>query len=179
MGLSTTISTAFFALILVTGSAYIISLNIDMMKTTTEPLETYVDTALYQLNEKCVIDSWNNQTLHTLDINITNTGDEGIRVARLGDLDVIISYTSSGESYTDWISYDQERPSSNHWSIVSVYTDGIQGDTINVINISGETYGIWDPGETLEIRIYLTSDVSSFDSLKFTLPHGSTASKAF
>ena len=178
MGLSTTISTAFFALILISGSAYLIALNMDMMKSTSEPLDNFADIAYIQLSEDCQIDSWNNQTLHTLDLNITNTGDLGIRVFQFNDIDVILSCTTSGGIVNTWLTYDQDKPSSNHWSVSSVFTSGETGDTVNPINLSGNIYGIWDPGETIEIRIYISDDVQSFNFLKISLPYGSTTCRA-
>ena len=178
MGLSTTIGTAFFAIILIAGSAYTITLNVEMMKTTTEPLELFVNTAQAKLSESCQIDSWNSQTSHTIKLNITNTGSEGIRLSRFDNIDVLVTYNTSGVIVTEWFTYDQDQPASNHWAVSSVYTNGDPGDTVNPINLSGNVYGIWDSGETIEIRVYVSDDVFDFNYLKFTLPHGSTFSKA-
>lgn len=177
MGLSTTISTAFFTLILITGTAYIVTMNLDLMTATTEPLEDYLVVREQKYRHQCVIDSWDNKTSNSVDLNITNTGEEGVRVSELNELDVILTFTNLSGQVTSWITYDQKKPSSTHWAITQVYTNGVSGDIINPIHLSGDVYGIWDPDETLEIRIRLTSTVLEFEHVKIGMPYGYVANK--
>lgn len=175
MGLSTTISTAFFTLILISGAAYVVTMNIDLMTSTSEPLGEYLEIKEDTYRHECVVDSWNNQTGNSIDLNVTNTGEEGIRITELGELDILVTYTLASGSRTKWLEFDQDVPSSDHWAITQVFTKGGLGDVVNRINLSGDLYGIWDPDETLEIRIFVSSGVLSFDHVKIGMPFGSVS----
>lgn len=172
MGLSNTVSAAFFTLILITGASYLISLNIDLMKTTSEPLEEYMHTEQTRLGQNCEINSWRELSSHSVILNVTNTGSESIRIQDFSDLDVIVSYSDAQSEHVKWLSFDTSSPSTNHWTVLQVYTNGKPGDVLNPLNLSGEPYGLWDPDETIEIQVYIEVNVQSFNYIKLVLPYG-------
>lgn len=172
MGLSNTVSTAFFTMILITGAAYLITLNIDLMKTTSEPLNEYLNNEQIKLGQDCEIDSWQVISSHTVQLNVTNTGSESIRIQDFSDIDLIVSYSNPQGDYVRWLSFDFTNPSTNYWTVHQVYTNGKTGDILNPISLNGEIYGLWDPGETIEILVYIKVNVQSFNYLKLVLPYG-------
>ncbi len=74
MGLSSTVSAAFFTILLLTGTAYVVTLNINMMKNTVEPIEEYMAREHNRLGEACTIDSWSISSPNEAVVYITNTG---------------------------------------------------------------------------------------------------------
>jgi len=172
LGLSGIVSAAFITIILLSGAAYVVTMNINMMKDTIEPLEEYMVRERFRLGESCTIDSWVNSSLYGVDINITNVGENGIRLSKFSEIDVILTYNTSSGIVVDWIPFDQDGVPSSFWKMMDVFTDGQQGDYVNPLNFSGDLYGIWDPGETIEIRIITADIATSYKYLKITLPYG-------
>ncbi len=172
MGLSNTVSTAFFTMIMITGAAYLITLNIDLMKTTGEPLTDYLNNEHIKLGQNCEIDSWRVVLNHTVLLNVTNTGSESIRIHDFSEIDLIVSYETPLGDIVRWLNFDLSSPLTNYWTINQVYTNGKPGDNLNPISLTGDIYGLWDPGETIEIKIYIQVNVLSFNYLKLVLPYG-------
>ena len=59
-----------------------------------------------------------------------------------------------------------------YWLVDDVYTNGEQGDHVNPINLSGDVYGIWDPGETIKILVYTENVVTGYKYIQFAMPFG-------
>ena len=172
MGLSGVVSAAFVSIILLSGAAYVVTMNIDMMRTTIEPFEEYMARESFRLGESCTIDSWNIRSIYEVEIYITNTGENGIRLRDFDEIDLILTYNTSSGIVVDWIPFDQDGSSPSHWKVTDVYTNGQQGDFVNPINLTGDLYGIWDPGETLEILVYTENVVTGYKYVKVSLPYG-------
>ncbi len=172
MGLSGIVSAAFISIILLSGAAYVVTMNLDMMKDTVEPLEEYMVRERARLGEACTVDSWNIWSIYEVYIYITNTGENGVRLSDFDELDLILTYNTSSGIVVDWIPYDQDGSPPSYWLVDDVYTNGEQGDHVNPINLSGDVYGIWDPGETIKILVYTENAVTGYKYIQFALPFG-------
>lgn len=177
MGLSTTVSAAFLTIILITGASYVVALNVNMMRTSTEPLDEYMSAEYDKTRESCEIDSLSNKTSQSILLNLTNDGSRGILLSDFNKLDVIIIYDVEEIQKTQWLPFCHDGTTSNSWNVTRVFTNGEPGDYINPINLSKE-YGIWDPGETIEIKIKISEVTNNFVYFKIVFPKGNVFSSS-
>jgi len=87
-------------------------------------------------------------------INITNTGDISIPVSKLDMIDIITTYVSNGQIITERAVY--KATTGCRWTPLYLYTGNIPYEIINPVNQDFSS-GLWDPGETLEIRLTLSN----------------------
>ena len=101
---------------------------------------------------------------------VKNTGSVSIRVRDFWAIDIIYLYTDpAGEKIVVWLKHDQEPPyDPDTWHLC-----GVEGDVVNPIDIAAGT-GIWDPGEVIEVELYLSRPVDPAKpwALVFVLPNG-------
>jgi archaellum component FlaF (FlaF/FlaG flagellin family) len=174
MGLSSSVSAAFITLLILTGSAYLVSINLDLMRTTTEPFAEYMEAEYARVEEDCTIDSWLNTSSTSLKVNITNSGETGILVRDFDTIDIIIAYRAASGDKVIWLPYDQDGGVSRFWNISGVYTNDDEGDYLNPISLSGDVHGIWDSGESIEITCVYEDSVIEYYYFKVILPYGKT-----
>ncbi len=113
------------------------------------------------------------QDPETCFVNVTMGGSKGVPVSKLEMAEVFIVYRSSGSI----LSMRLDRGSG--WSAVRVFVGSSAGDLINPIDLAKGT-GVWDPGETLELKLQLPSplDGNEWCFLMF-LPDGGECSWTF
>ena len=174
MGLSSSVSAAFITLLILTGSAYLVSINLDLMRSTTEPLSEYMETEYTRVAEDCTLDSWVNTSSNSLEVNITNTGETSILVRDLDTIDIILAYRTASGDKVLWLPYDQDGSISSFWNVSGVYTNGNVGDYLNPIRLMGDIHGIWDSGESIEITCVYEDSAIEYYYIKIVLPYGKT-----
>ena len=174
MGLSSSVSAAFITLLILTGSAYVVSINLDLMRSTTEPLAEYMESEYTRVEEDCTLDSWVNTGSNSLKVNITNIGETGILVRDFDTIDIIIAYRTASGDKVVWLPYDQGGVASSFWNVSGVYTNGDVGDYLNPISLSGNIHGIWDSGESIEITCVYEESAIEYYYIKIVLPYGKT-----
>jgi len=173
LGFSTTLAVIFGMIILFSGLATAITINFLMITT---QLEAFKEE--YKLNEErsgedLRIDRVQaNTTLGLLLLNVTNIGEQGIPIRDFSYIDIIVFYRSAGLNQTVWIPYDPDGISTPHWRAIRVFFKGGENDLINPLKLTTPTYGIWDPEETIELEIVLSSDVQEFYYVIIVTPHG-------
>ena len=112
-------------------------------------------------------------------VNVTNIGGQGIRIRDFIKSDLIVVYFNGTHRKAVRLSYsDSEAP--NTWSISRVLVGNKEGDTLNPINPKLKT-GIWDPGETLELKLVIQDyvNVSKSWSVVLALPNGVVTTAEF
>jgi len=95
-------------------------------------------------------------------VNLTNIGKSSIPVDNFELFDVIIVYKSNltGAKVTKRLSFDPNRLSSSGWTIIGV-TSSNKEELLNVIDLDDFSYGLWDPGETMCLEIWVDENFSS------------------
>ncbi|MCD6503943.1 hypothetical protein J7K52_01040 [Candidatus Bathyarchaeota archaeon] len=176
MGFSTTIAIMFGTIILVSGLATIITIN---LLTITTQFEAFKEE--YKLNEESsgedikIDNVEGNPTLGLLLLNVTNIGEQGIQIRDFPYIDVIIFYKKDGANQTAWIPYDPNGASTPYWRVYKVFFKGREGDLMNPLKLTNPTHGIWDPEETIELEIVLSGSVQEFYYVVIATPSGSIA----
>lgn len=103
-------------------------------------------------------------------LNVTNTGDGGVRLRDVLRSDIIVTYGDAPHRRAVLLRYD-DLLSPDTWRISGVYVGGRAGDLVNPINLNLKT-GIWDPGETLELELHLSEEVDGGLGVVLALPSG-------
>ncbi|MGC8936337.1 MAG: hypothetical protein ACP5KV_03100 [Candidatus Methanomethylicaceae archaeon] len=119
------------------------------------------------------VDSGYMSTYSIFYVNVTMYGNKGIPISKLELADILVSYRNNGNLVT--IRLDK----GSGWEINRVLVGNRTGDLINPINLEQGT-GIWDPGETLELAIFLPSPSDNAEwYFVMMLPDGGECSWAF
>jgi archaellum component FlaF (FlaF/FlaG flagellin family) len=98
-----------------------------------------------------------------VEVRATNQGSVGIPESEFKHLDVIVVYylRDGGERMVDYLTYNPLGFRAA-WHVDSVLTSGTPGETLNPIcPCPAAGKGLWDPGETLVIRGFLTSPANT------------------
>lgn len=176
MGFSTTLAIIFGTVILISGIAAAITIN---LLTVTTQFEAFKEE--YRLNEvrsaeDIRIDSVKgNVALGLLLLNVTNVGEQGIPIRDFPYMDVIVVYKKNGINQTTWVPYDQDGASTPYWRVSRVFFKDDEGDLINPLKLTSPTHGVWDPEETLELEIALSGSVQEFYYVILVTPNGNLA----
>ena len=120
-------------------------------------LSTYPDyafnTVKIEKSNYIVIDN------NTVCFNLTNNGNTLVRISEFKFADVIAIYeNNNSEKIVEWIPY-MEVNNTAYWIIADKFNDNINPIT--------NTSGIWDPGETIKIKVKLSYPLS--EAKKFNL----------
>jgi hypothetical protein len=113
------------------------------------------------------------QDPETCFVNITMGGSKGLPVSKLGLVEVFVAYRSGGSLLSTRLERD------SGWSAVRVFVGSGAGELVNPVDLAKGT-GIWDPGETLELKLQLPlpSDGGEWYFL-MVLPDGGECSWTF
>jgi len=95
-------------------------------------------------------------------VNLTNIGKSSIPVDDFELFDVIIVYKSNltGDKVTKRLLFDPNRLNSSGWTIISV-TSSNKEELLNIIDLDDFSYGLWDPGETMCLEIWVDENFSN------------------
>ncbi|MBS7620233.1 hypothetical protein KEJ21_06290 [Candidatus Bathyarchaeota archaeon] len=106
-------------------------------------------------------------------VNITLNGSRSIPISKIQLTDVFVAYRSVEGTIFTRLEYGPG------WSIIRILTGAHEGELVNPINLMKRT-GLWDPGETLELKLFLPSpSVSSEWYFLIVLPDGGSCSWIF
>ena len=176
MGQSTTVATAFTAVMIIAGISILITSTVSSFGIISEGIDSMVAQNEAVMNEDIVFASWRLVDPQTLRANVTNTGETSIRLRDFDKMDCIVSYTASGVSNSTWVPYTQAGDTVSHWNVTRVFFNGKEGDEVNPMKLSSPVYGGWDPRETVEIQIWLEDANPSFEYITLCTPNAVKAS---
>ncbi len=178
MGQSTVVATAFTAIMFVAGVSILIMSTVSSFGTLSEAITDQAQHNDVLLSERIEFGDWDLIDSSTLHINVSNTGSTSIMLNEFDKMDLILAYNDGNEE-TEWITYDQSGSTSNYWLVNNVYFRNQQGDLINPIGLIGEVYGGWDPEETIELEISLSSGSPIFEYVTLITPAGIQTHSSF
>ncbi|MCD6095055.1 MAG: hypothetical protein J7J99_00650 [Thermoprotei archaeon] len=182
MGYSGVLALAFMCIVVISSIAAIMVINFSIHESIGEAIGEEANIRVFTLGEELRIDDgYISQDGHEVFINITNVGEASVPIKDFKFIDVIVVYKDVNKNVKIlWVPYE-ETPNqlSDCWFLNDVFIDNRSGDIINPIRISSTgCSGLWDPGETIEITIYLKDQISA-EGLIFILicsPRGRKAS---
>jgi archaellum component FlaF (FlaF/FlaG flagellin family) len=176
MGQSTTVATAFTAIMIIAGVSILVISTVSSFGVISKGIDNMVAQNEAVLNEDFEFTSWSLVDPQTLRLNVTNTGQTSIRLRDFDKMDCIVTYTVSGTSNSTWVPYVQTGHASSHWNVTKVFFNGMEGDEVNPVKLMAPVYGGWDPCETLEIQIWLEDINPSFLYVTLVTPDAVKAS---
>lgn len=176
MGQSTTVATAFTAIMIIAGVSILVTSTVSSFGVISKGIDSMVSQNEAVLNEDVEFTSWRQVDSQTLRINVTNTGETSIRLRDFDKMDCIVTYTESGTRDSTWVPYMQTGNTSSHWRVNRVFFNGQEGDQINPMKLTDPVYGGWDPWETVEIQIWLDASNPSFQYITLVTPDAVKAS---
>ncbi|MCS7132698.1 MAG: hypothetical protein NZ918_03120 [Aigarchaeota archaeon] len=107
----------------------------------------------------------------SIEVVLLNRGHEPIKIEEFDKMDVIAVYRShSGALKAIWLPYDPEMNSSYGWRPLNITCDGL-GELLNPASPDMSS-GLWDPGESLAIRAWLSDEVDGSVKLIVVAPSG-------
>jgi archaellum component FlaF (FlaF/FlaG flagellin family) len=176
MGQSTTVATAFTAIMIIAGVSILVTSTVSSFGVISRGIDSMVSQSEAVLNEDMELASWSLVDSQTLKVNVTNTGETSIRLRDFDKMDCIVTYTVSGTRNSTWIPYVQAGDTGSHWNVTRVFFNGQEGDEVNPMKLTAPVYGGWDPRETLEIQIWLEVINPSFQYVTLVTPEAVKAS---
>jgi len=176
MGQSTTVATAFTAIMIIAGVSILVTSTVSSFGVISRGIDSMVSHNEAVLNEDVEFTSWSLVDPQTLRANVTNTGETSIRLREFDKMDCIVTYTVSGTRNSMWVPYVQAGNTSSHWNVTRVFFKGMEGDEVNPVKLTSPVYGSWDPRETLEIQIWLEDANPSFQYVTLVTPDAVKAS---
>ncbi|MBN2335071.1 hypothetical protein JXL21_05885 [Candidatus Bathyarchaeota archaeon] len=179
MGQSTTVATAFTAIMLIAGVSILITSTISSFGVLNKGIDSIVSQSEVTLNERIAFVSWSPVGAQTIGVNVTNSGETSIQLRDFDKMDCIVTFTASGAQSTEWIAYDQDGDTDSYWKVNRVFFAGAEGDKINSMKLTSPIHGAWDPQETIEIHIWLNKSSPSFEYVTISTPGAAKASTDF
>jgi len=176
MGQSTTVATAFTAIMIIAGISILVTSTVSSFGVISKGIDSMVSQNEAMLNEDMEFVSWRLLDSRTLRANVTNTGETSIRLRDFDKMDCIVTYTVSGTRNSTWVPHVQAGDTVSHWNVTRVFFNGHEGDDVNPMKLTTPVYGSWDPRETVEILIWLEDSNPSFQYVTLVTPD---AVKAF
>ncbi len=176
MGQSTTVATAFTAIMIIAGVSILVTSTVSSFGIISRGIDSMVAQNEAVLNEDVGFTSWSLVDSQTLRLNVTNTGETSIRLRDFNKMDCIVTYTASGTRNSTWVPYAQAGDASSHWNVTRVFFNGVEGDGVNPLKLTAPVHGSWDPHETLEIQIWLEEPNPSFIYVTLVTPDAVKAS---
>ncbi len=171
MGYASTLSSLIFFCIILVLFSTLLSIEDMVIRNVDSALSTYRYIEEFKLDEKIqIVNGFINSS--GIFLNVTNIGSSSIPVAKFNYIDLIVVFRSLDNSLiVKRVSYDYS--SSDRWEITRVFVGNKLGEIINPILTTSGT-GLWDPFETLEIRISLSSlpPYGEPVHILFSTPHG-------
>jgi len=176
MGQSTTVATAFTAIMIIAGVSILVTSTVSSFGVISKGIDSMVSQSEAVLNEDMEFVSWRLVDSQTLRANVTNIGETSIRLRDFDKMDCIVTYTVSGTRNSTWVPYVQAGDASSHWNVTGVFFNGQEGDDVNPMKLTSPVYGSWDPCEMVEIQIWLEDSDPAFHYVTLVTPDAVMAS---
>ena len=179
MGQSTTVATAFTAVMLVAGVAILITSSLSSFELITGAISDQIEVNEVVVAESCRFTGYVDVSSNTARLNLTNDGETRIPLRKFNKVDLILTYTSSGESETVWVPFNQDGGIETHWKVNRVFFRGSQGDVVSPMKLTVPVAGVFDPTETVEIELFLVVASPTFEYVSLSTPSGASATTSF
>jgi len=179
MGQSTTVATAFTAIMMIAGVSILITTAVSGFDIISGAITDRVDESDVAVNERMEFTGWRLVDPQTMRLNVSNAGETSLRLRDFDKFDCIVTYSDGGATVSEWLAFNQFAPSGDYWRINRVFFNGAQGDEVNPISLAGSLSGNWDPQEVLEITVHLDAAGPSFSYLMLATVNGVKASTGF
>lgn len=176
MGQSTTVATAFTAIMIIAGVSILVTSTVSSFGVISKGIDSMVSQSEVVLNEDMEFVSWRLVDSQTMRANVTNTGETSIQLRDFDKMDCIVTYTESGTRNSTWVPYVQAGDTSSYWKINRVFFNGQEGDEVNPMKLTAPMYGAWDPCEKIEVQIWLEDSNPSFQYVTLVTPDAVKAS---
>jgi hypothetical protein len=175
LGQSTTVATAFAVVIIVVGIIAVITFSLSSLQIISGTLSSQVSRAEDSLGERVSIDGWSQVDMNTIRINVTNVGEVSVQASDFPNIDVFVIYKSYNSSKSVWLGYNQTASSGDYWKVDRAFLNGGGGELVNPLHLTGQVYGAWDSGETLELEAHVDVE-AHFEYVVIVSPKGGRAS---
>ena len=176
MGQSTTVATAFTAVMIIAGVSILVTSTVSSFGVISKGIDSMFSQKEAVLNMDMEFVSWRLLDSQTLRANVTNIGETSIRLRDFDKMDCIVTYTESRASDSTWVPYVQAGDAGSYWKINRVFFNGQEGDEVNPMKLTAPVYGGWDPSEKIEIQIWLKDSNPSFQYVTLVTPDAVKAS---
>jgi len=178
MGQSTTVATAFTAIMMIAGVSILITTAVSGFDIITGALTSQVEKSNVAVNERMEFVGWRLSDPQTLLLNVSNAGETSLTLRDFNKFDCIVTYSEGGALSSDWLGFDQAASTGDYWKVSRVFFNGAQGDEVNPISLIPLS-GNWDPQEVLEIAVHVDAASPSFRYLILATVNGVKASTGF
>jgi len=178
MGQSTTVATAFTAIMMIAGVSILITTAVSGFDIISGAMTSQVDESNVAVNERMEFTGWGLVDPQTMRLNVSNTGETSLRLRDFDKFDCIVTHSEGGAPTSEWLAFDQSASAGDYWKINRVFFNGAQGDELNPITLTPLS-GNWDPQEVLEITVHVDAASPSFSYLILATVNGVKASTGF
>jgi archaellum component FlaF (FlaF/FlaG flagellin family) len=155
MGQSTTVATAFTAIMMIAGVSILITTAVSGFGIIASGITDQTDKTSILVNERLEFTGWKLDDSQTLRLNVSNTGETSLTLRNFDKFDCIVTYIEGGATSSDWLAFSQAASSGDYWKINRVFLNGVQGDQVNPMILTTPISGNWDPQEVLEILMHV------------------------
>jgi len=179
LGQSTTVATAFTAIMMIAGVSILITTAVSGFGIIASGITEQTDKTSILVNERLEFTGWKLVDPQTLRLNVSNVGETSLTLRDFDKFDCIVMYTAGGASSSEWLAFNQAATTGDYWKINRVFFNGAQGDEVNPISLSGTVSGNWDPQEVLEVQVHVDAVDPSFRYVIMSTVNGVKASTGF
>ncbi|TRO53885.1 hypothetical protein E2P71_05455 [Candidatus Bathyarchaeota archaeon] len=176
MGQSTTVATAFTAIMMIAGVTILITTAVSGFSIITQAIDSRVDATQTIVHERMTFTGWKLDDAQTLRLNVTNAGETSMTLREFDKFDMIVTYIEAGATRSEWLALNQEASSGDYWKIVRVFFNGAEGDQVNPMVLTTPVSGNWDHGETIELLVHIDAVSPTYSYVVYSTPNGVTAS---
>jgi archaellum component FlaF (FlaF/FlaG flagellin family) len=176
MGQSTTVATAFTAIMMIAGIAILITTAVSGFSIITQAIDSRVDKTQIMVHERMAFTGWRLDDAQTLRLNVTNAGETSLALRDFDKFDLIVTYLEAGVTRSEWLAFDQGASSGDYWMVNRVFFNGAEGDQVNPIVLNSQVSGNWDPGETIELLVHIDAVSPTYRYLMYSTLNGVTVS---
>jgi len=176
MGQSTTVATAFTAIMMIAGVTILITTAVSGFSIITQAMDSRVDRTQIIVHERMAFTGWRLDDPQTLRLNVTNTGETSMALREFDKFDVIVTYLEAGATKSEWLAFNQGASSGDYWKINRVFFNGDEGDQVNPMVLTQPVSGNWDPGEAIELLAHIDAVNPTYRYVTYSTLNGVTVS---
>ena len=170
MGQSTVIAAAFSAAIFLFGIFITTSTSLNSIQTIASMADEKA-ALIDQINgQRCRLDSWRPSDTYSVVLNVTNIGDESIRLPDFNSMEIFTLCNTNVTAHVSRLQYGHGI-TSDYWEISKVFFNGREGEIVDPIVVASNS-GAWDPGETIQVTVHISENSSSVEYLTFVMGSG-------
>jgi hypothetical protein len=149
----------------------IISMSLNSIQTITSTTDMKVSQIEQITGQRCRMDAWKISDTSTIALNITNIGENSIRLYDFSSMDIFALYTVNGSDTIDRLQYGVNNSTGDFWELYKVFSNGVEKETVSPMIVASSS-GAWDPGETMEILVHILPISGNVVRITFVMPSG-------